>query len=142
MDIGDEFRLRLRGELRKIPEDRLLDRAVDIEPPALAGNIWRQPEVEDGPIPGEMLSRRQTLFLGPRDFAGPKAAGARGSAWASDECGERAVEARGGLGSRRALIIDARDESAIGFALRCDSRERLLIGQITMIRRSSKSLAF
>ncbi len=38
MDVGGEFCLRLCEKLRKIPEDRLLDRAVDIEPPALLRN--------------------------------------------------------------------------------------------------------
>ena len=36
MNVGSEFCLRLRRELGKIPEDRVLDRAVDVEPPALA----------------------------------------------------------------------------------------------------------
>ena len=74
MDVGDEFCLRLRGELGKIPEHRLLDRAVDVEPPALAGNFWRQAEVEGRPVPGQMLSRRQALLLGAGSLAGEEAA--------------------------------------------------------------------
>jgi len=41
MDVGHEFGLRLAGELRKIPEDRMLHRAVDVEPPALTGDVGR-----------------------------------------------------------------------------------------------------
>ena len=74
MDVGDEFRLRLRGELRKIPEDRIFDRAVDVEPPALARNVRRQAEVERRPVPGQMLSRRQALLLGTGGLAGEEAA--------------------------------------------------------------------
>ena len=56
-----------------------------------------------------------------------------------DECGQRAVKPRGGLRGGRPFVIDAGDESAIGFAQRCDTRERLLIGQITMIRRKLRN---
>src|SRR6516165_7186340 len=43
---------------------------MDVEPPALARNIWRHAEVERWPILGEMLARRQALRLGPRYRAG------------------------------------------------------------------------
>jgi hypothetical protein len=52
MDVGGELRLRLRRELGKIPEDRMFDRAVDIQPPTFAGNIRREAEVQDRPVPG------------------------------------------------------------------------------------------
>ena len=77
MDVGNEFALRLRGELRKIPEDRIFDRAVDVEPPALARNVRRQAEIERRPVLGQMLSRRQALLLGPRDLSGEEVALAR-----------------------------------------------------------------
>src|SRR6202035_636538 len=77
MDVGGEFCLRLRRELRKIPEDRMLDRAVDVEPPALARNLRCQAEIEGRPVPGQMLSRRQALLLGPRSLSGEEAALAR-----------------------------------------------------------------
>ena len=70
MDVGDEFRLRLGGELGKIPEDGMLDRAVDVEPPALARNLRRQPKVEDGPVFRQVLARRQALLFGARDLSG------------------------------------------------------------------------
>src|SRR5260221_6851560 len=73
MDVGGEFGLRLRRELGKIPEDRLFDRAIDVEPPALAGNLRRYAEVENGPIPGEVLSRWQALLLGTGGLAGEEA---------------------------------------------------------------------
>src|SRR4029079_13130711 len=34
MNVGNELRLRLREKFRKGPEDRVLDRAIDVEPPA------------------------------------------------------------------------------------------------------------
>ena len=71
------LRLRLRGELRKVPEDRIFDRAVDVEPPALARNVRRQAEIERRPVPGQMLARRQALLFGPRDLAGEEVALAR-----------------------------------------------------------------
>src|SRR5258706_4012539 len=74
VDVGSEQCLRPRGEFGKIPEDRLLYRAVDVEPPALAGDVRRQAEVEGGPVPGQMLPRRQALLFGPRGFSGEKAA--------------------------------------------------------------------
>jgi len=77
MDVGDEVTLRLRDKLRKIPEDRMLDRAVNIEPPALPGNLRRQAEVEGRPVPGQVLSGRQALLLGPLGLAGQEAAFAR-----------------------------------------------------------------
>jgi hypothetical protein len=58
MDVGSEFCLRLRRELGEIPENRLFDRAIDVEPPALAGNLRCQAQIEDRPVPGEVLSRR------------------------------------------------------------------------------------
>ena len=70
VDVGHELALRLRGELREIPEDRIFDRAVNVEPPALARNVRRQPEIERRPVLGQMLSRRQALLLGPRDLSG------------------------------------------------------------------------
>jgi hypothetical protein len=69
--------LRLRRELREIPEDRMPDRAVDVEPPAFAGNLRRQAEVERRPVLCQMLARRQALLLGPRGLAGEEAALAR-----------------------------------------------------------------
>src|SRR5665647_3454020 len=77
VDVGDETRLRLRGELGEIPEDRMLDRAVDVEPPALARNLRRQPEVEHGPVPCQMLAGRQALLVGARGLAGEEASLAR-----------------------------------------------------------------
>src|SRR5437764_1111698 len=74
VDVGDGFGLRLCNELPKIPEDRMFDRAVDVKPPPLAGNIGHQPEIEDWPVPGQMLSGRQTLVFGARDSSGEKAA--------------------------------------------------------------------
>jgi hypothetical protein len=70
MDVGQELGLRLRGELGKIPEDRIFHRAIDVEPPALARNVRRQPEVERRPILGQMLARRQALVFGARDLSG------------------------------------------------------------------------
>src|ERR1700685_3231132 len=64
MDVGDEFRLRLREKLRKIPEDRMLHRAVDVQPPALARDVRHHAEIEDGPVPGQMLPGRQALTPG------------------------------------------------------------------------------
>jgi hypothetical protein len=77
VDVGGEFCLRLPGELREIPENRFFHRAVDVEPPAFPRNLRRQAEIEDGPIPGQMLSRRQALLLGPRGFSGEEFALAR-----------------------------------------------------------------
>jgi hypothetical protein len=74
MDVGSEFCLRLRRELGEIPEHRLFDRAIDVEPPALARNLRCQAEIEHRPVPGEVLSRRQALLLGTGGLAGEKAA--------------------------------------------------------------------
>jgi hypothetical protein len=52
----------------------MFDRAVDVEPPALVWNLRAKAEVEDRPIPGEMLPRRQALLFGPRDLAGDETA--------------------------------------------------------------------
>ena len=89
MDVGGEFRLRLRGELRPIPEDRMLDRAVDVEPPALAGNVRRQAEVEGRPVPGQMLSRRQPLLFGANGLSGEEAALARPALLAARQFADR-----------------------------------------------------
>src|SRR5258707_14510709 len=64
MDIGDELRLRLRGKLRPVPEQRMLDRAIDVEPPALARYVRGEAKVEGWPVAGQMLPRRQALFAG------------------------------------------------------------------------------
>src|SRR5882757_3953450 len=74
MDIGDELRLRLRGKLRPVPEQRMLDRAVDVEPPALARYVRGEAEVEGGPVAGQMLPRRQTLLVRARCLAGEETA--------------------------------------------------------------------
>jgi hypothetical protein len=70
MDVGGKACLRLGGKLGKIPEDRRLDRAVDVEPPAFCRDLWCQAEIEDGPVPGQMLARRQALLLRPRSLSG------------------------------------------------------------------------
>src|ERR1700704_2405640 len=74
VDVGGEPGLRLRRELRKIPEDRMLDRAIDVEPPAFPRDVRRQAEVEGRPVFCEMLSRRQALLLGAGGLAGEEAA--------------------------------------------------------------------
>src|SRR5207302_6391697 len=89
MDVGNKFRLRLRGELGKVPKDRVVDRAVDIEPPALARDIRRQAKVEGGPVPRQVLSRRQALLLGTGNFAGEKAALARPALLAARQLADR-----------------------------------------------------
>src|SRR5439155_18917033 len=55
-------------------KNRILDRAVDVKPPALAGDIWHEPEIEHRPVPREVLARRQALLLGTCDFSGKEAA--------------------------------------------------------------------
>src|SRR5690349_1539565 len=45
MNVRDDFRLRLRVKLTEIPEYGIVDRTVDIEPPTLARNLWRQSEI-------------------------------------------------------------------------------------------------
>src|SRR5260370_1231340 len=86
--------------LRDIPEDRSFDRAIDVEAPALAGNVRRQAEVEGGPVPGQMLSRRQALLFGPRGFSGEEAALARPALLAARQfCGRRFVAAVGHISS-------------------------------------------
>jgi hypothetical protein len=77
VDVGDGGRLRLRHESFEIPEQRLLDGAVDVEPPARAGNIRRKPEVEDRPVLRQMLPGRKALLLRARGFSGEEAALAR-----------------------------------------------------------------
>src|ERR1700730_672180 len=63
MDVGRKSRLRLPRKLGPVPENRILDRAVDIQAPAFPGNLRRQAEVEDGPVLGQMLSRWQALLF-------------------------------------------------------------------------------
>jgi len=67
----------LRRELREIPEDRSFDRAIGRPGASARGKCRRQAEVECGPVPGQMLSRRQALLFGPRGFSGEEAALAR-----------------------------------------------------------------
>ena len=76
MDVGDELRLRLRGEFGKGPEHGIVDRAVDVEPPALVRNFRRQAEIEHRPVLCQMLARRQALLRGG-DPAGEEFALAR-----------------------------------------------------------------
>src|SRR4051794_27401231 len=89
MDVRREARLWLRRELGKVPVDRTFHRAVEVEPPALAGDVGRQAEVERRPILCEMLSRRQTLLFRPGGFAGQEAALARPAFLASRQLGGR-----------------------------------------------------
>src|SRR6185312_6917023 len=70
VNVGNELALRLRGELGEVPEQRVFDRAIDVEPPALARDVWGQSEIERRPILRQVLARRQPRFLGPRDLAG------------------------------------------------------------------------
>jgi hypothetical protein len=74
MDVGDELALLLGEEGLKVPVQRSLDRAVDVEPPALARDPGREPEIEHGPVPSQVLARRQPLILGPRHVAGEELA--------------------------------------------------------------------
>src|SRR5580700_1525218 len=74
MYVGHELRLRFGRELLEIPEDRMLDRTVDVEPPALPRNVRREPEIERRPVLGEMLAGRQALRIGTRDLSGEKPA--------------------------------------------------------------------
>src|SRR5579883_1143658 len=48
----------------------MLDRAVNVQPPALARDVGGQSEIEDGPVLREMLSWRQSLFLRTRALSG------------------------------------------------------------------------
>src|SRR5260370_14758351 len=89
MDVGSELCLRLRRELRKIPENRILNRAVDVEPPALAGNLRRKAEVEGGPVPGQMLPRRQALLLRAGSLSGEEAALSRPALLAAGQLADR-----------------------------------------------------
>src|SRR6516164_11372321 len=70
VDIGDESRLRLRRECRKIPEQGVFNGAVDVEPPALARNTGREPKIERRPVLREVLPGRQSLLLGTGNLAG------------------------------------------------------------------------
>ena len=93
MDVGDAFGLRLRGELCEVPEDRMFDRAVDVEPPAVAGNLRRHAEIEHRPVPGEVLSGRQALLFRPGGLAGEEAALARPALFAARKFGFRLLVA-------------------------------------------------
>jgi hypothetical protein len=77
VNVGDELRLRLRSEFGEGPEHGIVDRAIDVEPPTLAGNFRHQAEIENRPVPGQMLARRQALLGGARDLAGKEFALAR-----------------------------------------------------------------
>src|SRR5215468_6713351 len=74
MDVGCDPCLCAGGKFRKAPEHGGLDRAIDIEMPALVGDFGRETEVERRPVPGQMLARRQALLLGPRHLAGEETA--------------------------------------------------------------------
>src|SRR5579871_1140430 len=74
MNVRDKLRLPLGHELRKIPEHGMFDGAIDVEPPALARDFRREPEIEHRPVLREMLTRRQPLLVRPRHLAGEKPA--------------------------------------------------------------------
>src|SRR6266566_1916307 len=61
----------------------MFDRAINVEPPALAADVGRRPEIECRPILRQMLPRRQTLLFGAGGLAGEEAAFARPALFAS-----------------------------------------------------------
>src|SRR5437879_76099 len=58
VNVGYELALRLRGELGEVPEQRVFDRAIDVEPPALSRDVRGQSEIERRPVLRQMLARR------------------------------------------------------------------------------------
>jgi hypothetical protein len=89
VNVGEELGLRLRGELRKIPENRIFYRAIDVEPPALARDVRRQAEIEHRPVACEVLPWRQARVFGAGDLAGEEAALARPSLLAARQLARR-----------------------------------------------------
>jgi hypothetical protein len=89
MDVGDDVCLRLRKKLRKIPEDRIVDRTIDVEPPAFARYLRRQSEIERRPVPRQMLPGRQPRLFGTRGRAGEETALLRPALLAARQLGVR-----------------------------------------------------
>ncbi len=99
MNVGDEGRLRLRGKLREIPEQRRLDGAVDIEAPALAGDVGRDAQIQHRPVLGQVLAGWKALFSWARNLAGEKPALARPALFGLSQLGF------GQLGIRRGVVL-------------------------------------
>src|SRR6185437_10355542 len=75
--------LRALEKFRVIPEDRVLDRAIDVEPPVCRRNLRCQAEVERRPVASEMMAGRQALLICSRGLAREEAAFVRPTLLAS-----------------------------------------------------------